>query len=163
MENQTQPAKRDYIDVFHKIFGKAEMVISLLLAIIILIIVFVALIRIIYFTYTLIVLDLYTPKNISFEDYKIVFGRVMTLLISLEFMNSIIKILKTHEMRTLILDVLLITVLAISRKLIIFDYDHHEPDIVFGLGFLLISIGIVYFLVKFSNFKNTLSRKPVRH
>jgi uncharacterized membrane protein (DUF373 family) len=92
-------------------------------------------------------LDFFDPEEISCEDYQLIFGKIMTLLISLEFMTSIIKVLKTHNVRTLNKDVVLITALAIARKLIIYDYDKAAPLSILTLGALLIAIGILYYLI----------------
>ena len=66
----------------------------------------------------------------------------------MEFLSSILKVLKTHEMKSLIQDVILITALAIARKLIVYDYDHHHASDTIALGVLLLAIGIFYFLIR---------------
>ena len=88
----------------------------------------------------------------------------MTLLISLEFLSSILKVLKSHLIKVLVQDVILITALAIARKLIIFDYEHHEPMYIIALGVLLLSIGLFYFLIRFERpIKNSEPKKEIKN
>ena len=98
--------------------------------------------------YHLFYADFIDSQVVTFNDYQILFGRIMTLLISLEFLSSILKVLKTHEVKALVQDVILITAMAIARKLIIYDYEHHESMQTLVLGAILVSLGLFYFLVR---------------
>ena len=100
-------------------------------------------------TYDLVIRDFDPSHDASFAVYSDIFAKIITLLISIEFMNSIAKVLKTHEIRALILDVSLITALSICRKLIIYDFNGHDSLTTMALGVLLVAIGIFYFLVRF--------------
>lgn len=140
---------KNFIKVFLEIFTKFEQIITILLSLIMGTIIIISLVRICSNLHELFVLDFLRPKQITFQDYQEIFGKILTLLISLEFMASIVKVLKSHKILTLIQDVVLITALAIARKLIIFDYEHHDPSNTIVYGGLLVSIGLFYFLVKF--------------
>lgn len=131
------------------LFQNFERIVTFILSIIIGAIIIVSLIRIFAELYNIVTSDLLSPQFIEFKDYQSLFGKIMTLLISLEFLNSILKVLKSHEIKSLVLDVCLITALAIARKLIIFDYSKNDPSSTIVLGGLLVSIGIFYFLVKY--------------
>ncbi|MCO6498806.1 MAG: phosphate-starvation-inducible PsiE family protein [Vicingus serpentipes] len=139
---------KSFFDKVLNWFSLFEKIITVFLSIIIALIILIALIRISESFYHLFVQDFYQPQEITFNDYQLLFGKIMTLLISIEFMSSILKVLKTHEIKNLIQDVVLITALAIARKLIIYDYEHHDPLSTIVLGGLLISIGLFYFLIK---------------
>lgn len=141
--------KKSYRNTALHIFQKFEQIIAGILAIFIGLLILVSILRFAQDFYHLFVLDIRKPENISFEDYQRLFGKIMTILISLEFMSSVLKVLKTHHIKTLILDVVLITALAIARKLIVFDYDHHDALTILAMGALLASIGIFYFLIRF--------------
>jgi uncharacterized membrane protein (DUF373 family) len=156
MEEDIKPIKKtdsakknnDLVSKILLIFNGFEKIITVVLCTVIGLIILIALLRIGESFSSLFVADFFKPEDISFEDYQQLFGKIMTLLISLEFMASIIKVLKTHEVKTLILDVVLITALAIARKLIIYDYEHHQASETIALGGLLVAIGIFYFLIK---------------
>ena len=147
--NNMEKKKETFIDNFLKIFLRFEQVITIILTLIIGLIVLASIVRIGQNFIDLFFRDIFRPEEITFEDYQSIFGKIMTLLISLEFMSSILKVLKTHEIKTLIQYVVLITALAIARKLIIFDYEHHDAASTIVLGGVLVSIGIFYFLIKF--------------
>lgn len=137
--------------LFLAAFGKFENIITVILSCLIGLIIIVSLVRVCENFYMLFINDFFEPNKITFQDYQEVFGKIMTLIISLEFMSSILKVLKSHEIKTLVQDVILITALAIARKLIIFDYDQHDPVETIVFGGLLVSIGVFYFLVRFSH------------
>lgn len=141
--------KNKLTDKVLSLINKFEQIITFLVSIIIGIIIIIAFLRICSTFYTIFFNDFFSPQDISFEDYQQIFGKIMTLLISLEFMISITKVLKTHQIKTLVLDVVLITALAIARKLIIFDYEHHDPISTLVLGGILLCMGIFYFLIKY--------------
>jgi uncharacterized membrane protein (DUF373 family) len=132
-------------------FNKFEKWIAIILSVIIACIIIVSLIRLLHNFYELFIVETINPQNITFEDYQQLFGKVLTLLISLEFMSSIINVLKTHNMKSLVTDVLMIVVLAVSRKLIVYDYDHHESSSIMAIALLIVSLGVTYFLFKFNN------------
>ena len=136
------------IDKLLKLFHYLEYGISIILAIIIAGILAVAVIRIAVYSYLLIFSQLLTPTNIDYGAFNDIFKKIMTLLITIEFMNSILHILKTGELKQLLKDVTLITGLAIARKLIIFEYTKAEPMTVIAMGIELVSVGIFYFLIR---------------
>lgn len=144
----TQPKKK-FEEKTLSIHRKFETVIAIGLSIIISILILVAFVRILVDLYARFFTDITDPGEIIFSDYQMIFGKIITLLISLEFMSSIINIIKSHSLRRLLEDVLLIAGLAISRKLIVYDYDSHEPMAFFSLGVLLLCIGIFYFLLRY--------------
>lgn len=137
------------VDKVSKWFNVFENTITIGVSIIIGIIIVIALVRVGQNLVALFITDIFKPENITFSDYQQLFARIMTLLISLEFMRSIIKVLKTHNIRLLVLDVILITALAIARKLIIYDYDKHQAVDTAVFGGLIVAIGVFYFLVKY--------------
>ncbi|MCB0397649.1 MAG: phosphate-starvation-inducible PsiE family protein [Flavobacteriales bacterium] len=128
-------------------FQRTETIISIILSTLIVVIVITALLRVVVNAYNLILVDFFSPEKIEFEDYTGVFGKIMTLLISLEFMNSILRVVKTHDIKRLATDVVLIAALALCRKLIILDYHGYEALHIFSFGFILMSLAIFYFLV----------------
>lgn len=130
-----------------KYFFGFEKIITIIVAIIIALIVVVSTIRIGKDFVDLFIIDVFSPDKISFDDFKSLFAKILTLLISLEFMNSILKVLKSHDVRTLVLDIVLITAMAIGRKLIILDYEKYSSDYILSMAGLILSIGAFYYLV----------------
>ena len=74
---------------FQRFLQKIENFIIIIVAIIILIVVFISLIRIIFITYESMILDILTPSNIKFEVYTDIFAKIITVLISFEFLKQL--------------------------------------------------------------------------
>lgn len=143
-----QKKDKKYKDIVVNIFSEFENYITIGLSVVIGFMIIMSFIRVSQQFYHLFYADFIDSKVIEFNDYQVLFGRIMTLLISLEFLASILKVLKTHEVKILVQDVILITAMAIARKLIIYDYEHHEPMQTLVLGAILLSLGLFYFLIR---------------
>lgn len=150
---ETTDGNGKVISKFNETLLQVEKIVAVVLAVVIVFIVAVVLLRILLDTYNLIFLDFFAGQNNTFEIYTDIFGKIINLLITIEFMTSIVKVLKTHEVGVLVLDVALITGLAICRKLIIFDYDKDNGNLLMGMSLLLVALGLFYFLVKFNGSK----------
>lgn len=142
---------KDYKDIVLNIFSEFESYITVGLSVVIGFIIIMSFVRVTQQFYHLFHADFIESKIVTFNDYQILFGRIMTLLISLEFLASILKVLKTHEVKVLVQDVILITGLAIARKLIVYDYEHHEAIQTIALGLTLLSLGLFYFLIRWDH------------
>lgn len=152
----TNNKQNKYKDKIYGFFGEFENVITIVLSVIIGLMIIMSLIRVSQQFYLLFIADFLSPQEITFKDYQELFGKILTLLISLEFLSSILKVLKSHEVTVLVQDVILITALAIARKLIVYDYDHHDAMSIFALATLLVSIGVFFFLIRHNNSKKEL-------
>lgn len=96
-----------------------------------------------------IVLILYV-QHAQVLDHKVfqnIFGGIMTLLIALEFQHSIIKVIdrRDHIIQTKI--VILIAMLAITRKFIIMDSMSKDAWMVIALAVAILAMGVVYWLI----------------
>lgn len=84
---------------------------------------------------------------LSYEFFQKTFGQIMTVLIAIEFNHTIIQIARKIENAIQIKIVLLVAMLALSRKFIILDLAKVTPPQMLALGFIMLSLGIVYWLV----------------
>lgn len=80
--------------------------------------------------------------------FQAIFGQIMTLLIAMEFKHSIIKVVARKESIIQVKTVLLIALMALSRKFIILDADKYPADKILALALVVLAIGIVYWLVR---------------
>lgn len=147
------------IDKLLRLFTRFEYLTSIFLSILIAGILLVATIRIAYFTYTMIFSNILSPATIVYADFNDLFGKIITLLIIIEFMNSILSVLKTRDLKRLVQDVTLITGLAIARKLIIFDYTDSDHMTIIAMGVMLIAVGVFYFLIRIDTVLKYLRNK----
>lgn len=124
-----------------------EETIIVILSVVIVFIIILSVIRVFGQFYHIFINNVMTHKEVKFSDYQDLFGKLITVFISLEFLSSVLKILNRPQIKTLVQDVSLITALAIFRKLIIADYNKNDLDSYLVLGGLIIATGIFYFLV----------------
>ena len=75
-----------------------------------------------------------------------VFGFFLMVLIGLELIESIKAYLHDEEIHVEI--VLLVAIVAVSRKIIIFDYKKMDVSLLYGMAALVMALGIAYYLVR---------------
>jgi uncharacterized membrane protein (DUF373 family) len=73
---------------------------------------------------------------------------VMTLLIALEFKHSIIRVVMRAEGVVQVKTVILIALLALSRKFIILDIHSTDAATIAALAGATLALGIVYWLFR---------------
>jgi uncharacterized membrane protein (DUF373 family) len=83
-----------------------------------------------------------------------IFGLFLMVLIGLELMTSIKMYLRDHTIHAEMM--FLVALTAVTRKIVVFDATKSEPLVIFGIGFLIISLSAGYFLLKFRQ-KNAAS------
>jgi uncharacterized membrane protein (DUF373 family) len=76
------------------------------------------------------------------------FGMVMTLLIALEFKHSIVRVALRRESIVQVKTVVLIALLALSRKFVILDTTATGPATIAALAGATLVLGIVYWLLR---------------
>ena len=85
-----------------------------------------------------------------------VFGFFLMVLIGLELLETIKAYLEEDRVHAEV--VLLVALVAVSRKVIILDYKETSPALLYGMSALIVALGIGYFLVR-----HTLSRHSPKH
>ena len=128
------------------IYEKYEQVISHGLTGLIAIIVAIAFVRLAMDVYGLLVVGMLDP--LEHAVFKKIFGMIMTLLIAMEFKHSIIKVLERKNHVVQVKTVLLIALLALSRKFIILDVKTMSAATLSALALCVLSLGIVYWLIR---------------
>ncbi|MGV7029618.1 phosphate-starvation-inducible PsiE family protein [Methylobacterium symbioticum] len=87
--------------------------------------------------------------------FQAVFGMIFTVLIALEFNHSILSVLRRQKSIIQLRTVVLIALLALSRKFIILDASKTEPLTITGLAVAVLALGTVYWLVRDQDRKDT--------
>ncbi len=82
------------------------------------------------------------------EVFQGLFGMVMTVLIALEFKHSIVRVAMRRESIVQVKTVVLIALLALSRKFVILDTSTTGPAQVAALAFATLVLGAVYWLLR---------------
>ena len=122
-----------------------EHFVALVLSVIIGVVILVALWRLIHQVFTLLVLGVLDP--LEHKVFQAVFGMIMTLLIAMEFKHSILKVLERKSHIIQVRTVILIAQLALARKFIILDFSTTSADKLAALGFAILVLGIVHYLL----------------
>ncbi len=85
------------------------------------------------------------PQN--HRVFQQVFSGILTLLIALEFNHSILRWAVREERIIQVKTVLVIGILALSRKFILLDLEFTSASHVFGLATAILALGGVYWLM----------------
>ena len=100
---------------------------------------------------TLAVLALLFTGGVDPADPRVfpaVFGMIFTVIIALEFKHSLLVVLARQESVVRVRSIVLIAMLAVSRKFIILDLHETEPPALFALAAAVLALGVVYWLVR---------------
>jgi uncharacterized membrane protein (DUF373 family) len=127
------------------LYERFEQVVALVLDAVIGVIIVVALVQLIEVVVRLLISQSLNP--LQHETFQLVFGMIMTLLIALEFKHSIIKVAMRRDSIIQVKTVVLIALIALSRKLVILDVET-SPAKIAALAFALLALGLVYWLMR---------------
>lgn len=91
------------------------------------------------------------PKLIIDADGLMdLFSLFLVLLIGLELLETVKAYLKEDLFHVEF--IILVAIIAISRKVIVWDFDRYSTSELFSLAVMIVALGITYFLVKRSDF-----------
>jgi uncharacterized membrane protein (DUF373 family) len=130
------------------LFERFEYIVSMIIMMIISVIIIVALIRLGKNVYVTLVVNALDP--LEFKVFQMIFGNILTLYIAMEFRHSIESVLHGDGHIIQVRTIILIAMLAIARKFIVMD-KATTPETMAALGFITISLGVVYWLLKNKN------------
>ncbi len=84
------------------------------------------------------------------ESYEIIqiFGYFLLVLIGIEFFESILTYLRDKVIHVEV--IVMVAMTAVARKVILLDSEVSDMHLI-GLGFLILSLGIAYYLIRKSN------------
>jgi len=82
---------------------------------------------------------------LSISDILATFGAFLAVLIAIEIFINITLYLKTNVIPVRL--VIATALMAISRKVIIFDFEKITPIYVIGTGIVVLALGVTYWLI----------------
>jgi len=144
-----------FVDIFKdrnflKVIHLTENIVSKILSLALIFVIFISL-------YDLIIALL---SDITIEDSSVffektlleLFGLFLNILIALELLENITAYLRKHIIQ---LELVLTTALiAVARKIVIFDPKQYDKDNLISLGFVTLALSASYALVRYFNIKN---------
>lgn len=121
---------------------------SLLVLLVLTIIVSASIIELIIVLY----LDIFDPTDdvlfLEINELFRIFSFVFIILIGFELMETVEMYFKSNVIHAEV--VLLVAVIAVSRKVILLDLEKYDPLAIIGLGIIILALGGCYYLIKLS-------------
>ncbi|WP_193194937.1 phosphate-starvation-inducible PsiE family protein [Nostoc sp. MG11] len=131
---------------FMHIIEHIEVIVSKVLSILMVLVILVAIADLVVF----IVQELFTTPYAKFNTtlFKI-FGLFLNILIALEILENITAYLRKHVFQVEL--VIVTSLIAIARKIIILDLEKVTGIDIIGLGIAILALSISYLIIRFSN------------
>ncbi|MEW6133760.1 MAG: phosphate-starvation-inducible PsiE family protein [Pseudomonadota bacterium] len=130
---------------FMSLYERFEQIVALLLSGVIAVVIVISLVQLIRTVYHLLFLEAFNP--LEHQVFQTVFGMIMTLLIAMEFKHSIIKVALRRDSIIQVKTVVLIALIALSRKFVILDADA-SPARIAALAAAALALGAIYWLLR---------------
>jgi len=89
-----------------------------------------------------------------------IFSSILIVIIGLELLETIKAYLKEDVVHVEL--VVLVAIIALGRKVIIWDFNKYSINEMIGLSMMLISLSIVYFLIRKTDINFSFNRKRTR-
>jgi uncharacterized membrane protein (DUF373 family) len=134
---------------FMHLIENIEVVVAKLLSIFMLFVILLSIADLIVFTSR----EMFIASNYG-NFYKTlfkIFGLFLNVLIALEILENITGYLKKHVLQVEL--VIVTSLIAVARKIIILDLDKVQGMDIVGLGIAILSLSISYFIIRISNSK----------
>jgi uncharacterized membrane protein (DUF373 family) len=127
-------------------YARFEQVVTWILTLLIALIIAIALFRLLVTVFQLLVFGALNP--LSHQEFEVIFGMIMTLLIAMEFNHSILQTIERLHRIIQVRTVVLISILALVRKFIILNIEATSATTIAALAFAAIALGGVYWLMR---------------
>lgn len=127
-------------------YERFEQIVALVLSFVISVIILISLYQLIRTVFDLLIIDAFNP--LEHQVFQTVFGMIMTLLIAMEFKHSIVKVALRQDSIIQVKTVVLIALIALSRKFVILDPEMTSPAKIAALAGAAVSMGVVYWLLR---------------
>ncbi|WP_096086820.1 phosphate-starvation-inducible PsiE family protein [Agaribacterium haliotis] len=100
----------------------------------------------------LLFLDIFDPTDdvifLEIDELFKIFGFFFIILIGFELVETVEMYFKDNVIHAEV--VLLVAVIAVSRKVILLDLEKYDPLAIIGLGVIIVALGGCYYLIKMS-------------
>lgn len=126
-------------------YERFEQVVAVILSAVIAVIIVVSLLQLVQIVFRLLVIDAFNP--LDHRVFQTVFGMIMTLLIAMEFKHSIVRVALRRDSIIQVKTVILIGLIALSRKFVVLDPDT-SPAKVAALAGAVLALGLTYWLLR---------------
>jgi len=137
-------------DIFMHFIENIEVVVSKLLSLFMVVVIVAAIIDLGFFLFR----ELFDTPHGKFNAILFeIFGLFLNILIALEILENITGYLKKHVLQVEL--VIVTSLIAIARKIIILDLRKVTGIDIIGLGIAILALSISYLIIRYSNQKNS--------
>jgi len=92
-----------------------------------------------------------TRDPFDYRVFQAVFDMILTVLIAMEFNNSIVRTMESGGGFIHVEIVVLIAIMALVRKFMVLDFEAVEPFKILALAAAVLGLGVCYWLVRHGN------------
>lgn len=128
------------------VYERFEQVVTLVLSLVISLVVALALVQLVIRIVPLLLSGAVDP--LEHDVFQAIFGMIMTLLIAMEFKHSIVRVALRRSSIIQVKTVVLIALIALSRKFVILDSSATAASTIAALAAATLVLGIVYWLLR---------------
>ena len=129
-----------------KVYEKFEQVVVVALSLVIALVIVMTLIQLYERVLPLVLGGALDPLDHS--SFQLLFGSIVTVLIAMEFKHSIVRAALRRDDVIQVRTVLLVALLAMSRKFVILDVETTQATTIAALSAVTLVLGIVYALLR---------------
>ncbi|NEO57889.1 MAG: phosphate-starvation-inducible PsiE family protein [Okeania sp. SIO3B5] len=130
-------------DLFLKLVESIEVTVSKILSLALIGVIIFAVFDVVVFIYQRLVFT----SNPLFKDTLFeIFGLFLNILIALEILENVTAYLRKHTFQVEL--VIATSLIAVARKIIIFDIDKKPGEDLIGLGFAIIALSISFWIIR---------------
>ncbi|MDH5692422.1 MAG: phosphate-starvation-inducible PsiE family protein [Gammaproteobacteria bacterium] len=129
-------------------YERFEYIVSLILTFILSIVVLLALAQLIQALFT--ILEFKDGYHVDYKTFQIIFGMLLTVLIAMEFRNSLLCVLEGKGLLAQVQIVILIAIMALARKFVVIDTKDIDAGMILELSAAVFALGLIYWLLKCS-------------
>lgn len=127
------------------LYERFEQIIAVTVSAVIMVVVLISLFQLVRRVFVFLFLEAFNP--LDHRVFQSVFGMIMTLLIAMEFKHSIIKVALRRDNIIRVKTVILIALIALSRKFVLLEADA-DPAQIAALAGASVALGAVYWLLQ---------------
>lgn len=128
------------------VYERFEQIVAIILSLVISMVIALALVQLVIRTVPLLFSGAIDP--LEHEVFQALFGMIMTLLIAMEFKHSIVRVALRSSNIIQVKTVVLIALLALSRKFVILDSSATGASTIAALAGATLVLGVVYWLLR---------------
>ena len=128
------------------VYERFEQVVAVVLSLVISVVIALALVQLVIRILPLLLSGAIDP--LEYDVFQAIFGMIMTLLIALEFKHSIVRVALRRSSIIQVKTVVLIALIALSRKFVILDSSATAASTIAALAGATLALGVVYWLMR---------------